>query len=124
VFVCCDSLEARTPKNVLSYFDTFSKFMDAPQVGVLVRNGGRLSGYGKDGEREKRLPTLLEVFEAYEQAGRELATEGHIRRGTQRRANQKIVPVPMFGLLKRLPFRFLKRKFIERAQEIICEKSA
>lgn len=32
---------------------TTSKFMDAPQVGVLVRNGGRLSGYGKDGEREK-----------------------------------------------------------------------
>jgi len=27
--------------------------MDAPQVGVLVRNGGRLSGYGKDSEREK-----------------------------------------------------------------------
>jgi len=109
---------------VLSYFDTFSKFMDAPQVGVLVRNGGRLSGYGKDGEREKRLPRLLEVFEAYERAGRELATEGRIRQATQRRANQEIVPVPMFGLLKRLPLRFLKRKFIERAQEIICEKSA
>jgi len=42
VLVCCDSLEARTPKNVLSYFDTFSRFMDAPQVGVLVRKGGRL----------------------------------------------------------------------------------
>jgi len=56
---------------------TASKFMDAPQVGVLVRNGGRLSGYGKDGEREKRLP-----------------------------------------------IKFLKRKFIERAQEIMREKSA
>jgi hypothetical protein len=60
--------------------------MDAPQVGVLVRNGGRLSGHGKDPEREKRVPRIFDVYEAYEQAGRELATEGHIRRSTEWRA--------------------------------------
>ena len=38
VLVCCDNLEAETPKNVLTYFETFSNFMDAPQVGVLVRH--------------------------------------------------------------------------------------
>jgi hypothetical protein len=79
--VCCDNLENETPRNVLAYFRIFSKFMDAPQVGVLVRNGGRLSGHGKDPEREKRVPRIFDVYEAYEQAGRELATEGR-QRGT------------------------------------------
>jgi multimeric flavodoxin WrbA len=118
VLVCCDNLETETPKNVLSYFRTFSRFMDAPQVGVLVRNGGRLSGHGGDPDRQKRFPKILEVYAAYEQAGRELAREGRILRGTQRRANQEIIPVPFFGVLKRLPFKFLKRKFIVEARKM------
>jgi len=57
------------------------------------------------------------VYEAYEQARRELATEEHIRRSTERRANQEIVPVPLFGILKRLrPF---KRMMVERAREML-----
>lgn len=116
--VCCDNLETETPKNVLAYFETFSRFMDAPQVGVLARNGGRLSGHGKDAESEKKVPKIFKVYEAYEQAGRELATEGRIRPATQRQANQEIVPVPLFGLLKRLPFKFIKKKFIEHARKM------
>jgi multimeric flavodoxin WrbA len=118
VLVCCDNLEAETPRNVLAYFETFSRFMDAPQVGVLVRNGGRLSGHGDDAEKAKKVPKIFKVYEAYTQAGRELAIEGRIRRATQRQANQEIVPVPGFGLLKRLPFRFLKREFVDRAQKM------
>ncbi len=118
VLVCCDNLETETPKNVLSYFRTFSRFMDAPQVGTLVRNGGRLSGYGNDLGRQKKFPKILEVFAAYEQAGRELAREGRIRHATQRRANQEIIPVPFFSFLKRLPFKSLKRRFIEEAQKM------
>jgi NAD(P)H-dependent FMN reductase len=116
--VCCDNVEAETPKNVLAYFRTFSRFMDAPQVGELVRNGGRLLGYGRNPEREKMFPRIREVYAAYEQAGRELATEGRIRHATQHYANQEIVPVPWFGLLKRLPFKPLKQTFIERAQKM------
>jgi len=116
--VCCDNVETETPKNVLAYFRTFSRFMDAPQVGELVRNGGRLSGYGHNPEREKMFPKMRDVYAAYEQAGQELATEGRIRRATQRRANQEIVPVPLFSLLKRLPFKPLKRKFVEQAQKM------
>ncbi len=118
IMVCCDNLERETPKNVLSYFRTFSRFMDAPQVGVLVRNGGRLSGHGSDPDGQKRFPKILEAYTAYEQAGKELARGGRIRRGTQRRANQEIVPVPFFGLLKRVPFRSLKRRFIVEAQKM------
>jgi putative NADPH-quinone reductase len=118
VLVCCDNLETETPKNVLSYFRTFSRFMDAPQVGTLVRNGGRVSGYGSDLGRQKKLPKILQVYAAYEQAGWELAKEMRIRNGTQRRANQEIIPVPFFGLLKRLPFKPLKRRFIEEARKM------
>ena len=115
--VCCDNLENETPKNTLSYFRTFSRFMDAPQVGALVRNGGRLSGHGHDPEREKQVPKILSVYAAYEQAGRELVMEGRIRRSTERRANQEIVPIPLFRILKRLkPF---KRIMVERAREMI-----
>jgi len=114
--VCCDNLEGLTPHNVLDYFKVFSKFMDAPQVGVLVRNGGRLAGHGKDPARLAAFPRLKASYEAYEEAGRELATRGRIRWLTQRRANREIIPVPLFGLLKRLPFRKLKRKFVENAR--------
>jgi len=30
--VCCDNLEDETPRNVISYFKTYAKFMDAPMV--------------------------------------------------------------------------------------------
>jgi hypothetical protein len=83
--VCCDNLEHETPRNVLAYFRTFSKFMDAPQAGVLVRNGGRLSGHGHDEEREERVPRIFDVYAAYEQAGGELGystcTQPTSRRG-------------------------------------------
>ncbi len=117
--VCCDNLEVETPRNVLSYFRTFSRFMDAPQVGVLVRNGGRLSGYGRRVEEQARLfPKLPAIYAAFEQAGRELAQDGYIHRATERRANQEIIPVPFFGLLKRLPLKLVKRKFVAQAQKL------
>ncbi len=116
--ICCDNLEALTPHNVLDYFKGFSKFMDAPEVGVLVRNGGRLAGHGKDPARSAALPRLRASYEAYEQAGRELATEGRIHRLTQRRANQEIIPLALFGVLKRLPLRRLKERFIENAGKL------
>jgi NAD(P)H-dependent FMN reductase len=114
--VCCDNSENETPKNVLVYFRTFSHFMDAPQVGELVRNGGLMFGYGKDPTRERKLPKIREIYAAYEQAGRELATTGSIHKATQRKANQEIIPVPFFSLIKQIRFKPLKKKFVERAQ--------
>jgi NAD(P)H-dependent FMN reductase len=114
--VCCDNLEAETPKNVISYFRTYSRFMDAPQVGELVRNAGRLAGHGKDPGRLSLFPRLKRAYQAFEEGGEELATTGRIRAATQRRASQEIVPVPLFGLLKRIPSRRFKGKFVERAR--------
>jgi hypothetical protein len=58
------------------------------------------------------------VYNAYVKAGRELATLGHIQRGTQRRANQETVLVPLFGLLKHLPFGPLKERFVIEARKM------
>ena len=60
-------------------------------------------------------PKIAEVNAAFVQAGRELALGGRISAAAARRASQEIVPVPLFGLLKRLPFRPVREKFLERA---------
>ena len=119
--ICCDNLESDTPRTVRTYFRAFSQFMDAPHVGELVRNGGLLAGYGHDPAAARRLPKLPEIYAAYAQAGRELATAGRIRPATQGRANQELVPVPLFGLLKRLPFKPLKQQMVVRAQAMQAE---
>jgi multimeric flavodoxin WrbA len=117
--VCCDNQEDETPRNSLSYFRTFARFMDAPQVGTLVRNAGLLAGYGQTPASVQCFPKLKDVYAAFEQAGRELATSGRIQRVTQRRACQSILPVPLFDLLKRLPVRALKRRFVVEAQKML-----
>lgn len=90
-------------------------------VGKLVRNGDALVGPGDDpawSGSESWLGQILQVRLAYEQAGRELATTGRIRRATQKRANQEIVPVPLFHVFKRIRWAPFKRKFIERANSM------
>ena len=115
--ICCDNPEKETPKNVISYFRTYARFNDAPQVGLLVRNSGRLAGHGKDPEAIKRIPKLADVYKAYELAGRELAMEGRIRPATQKTANQNILPIPpVLRVLNHLrPF---KKKMLERARQM------
>lgn len=113
--ICCDNLDPEMPQNVRHYFRTYARFMDAPRVGELVRTGGRLFGHGHDPQAVDRFPKIAQVYAAYRQAGRELAEQGRISSATQRRANQEIIPVPFFSLLKRLrPF---KQMMVNKAQE-------
>ncbi len=114
--ICCDNVEDETPKNVLSYFKTYSKFMDAPQIGTLIRNAGSLTGHGKEPDKEKKFPRIYDVYNAYEQAGRELVEYGKINGKTQRKANQEIIPLSFFKFIKKI--KTLKKQFIERAQEM------
>jgi multimeric flavodoxin WrbA len=118
VLVCCDNLENESPRNVIEYFKTFSRFMDAQMVGALVRNGGKLVGYGQDSEAARRFPKIEQVYAAYRKAGGELATLRRITPATLRQANQEIIPAPLFGLLKRLPFRPVKRTMVTKAREL------
>jgi len=113
--ICCDNLDNETPRNAREYFQIFGRFMDAPLVGELVRNGGRLFGHGHDPRAAEKFPKITKVYTAYRQAGHELAEYGKISAATQRAANQEVIPVPFFGLLKRLkPF---KHMMVTKAQE-------
>lgn len=118
VLICCDNLDAEMPRSALAYFYSYARFMDAPLVGMLVRNGGSISGYGKGSTNSRVQARLAKIYAAYEKAGMDLATLGRIRFSTQTLANREIIPVPLFGLFKRwLPF---KRVMVERAREMLA----
>ncbi len=113
ILVCCDNLEDETPKNVISYFHTYSKFMDAPIVGTLVRKSGKIAGHGKDANKLKIYPKLKEIYEAYHQAGKDLVVQGKIKHLTQKKANQNFLPIPRLAnfLMK---YKFFKVKMFHK----------
>ncbi|MCD4835099.1 MAG: flavodoxin family protein [Bacteroidales bacterium] len=110
--ICHDNFENEMSKNVVSYFRTFSKFMDAPQIGTIIRRLGKLTGYGKDSEKEKQYPKILESYKAIEFAGKELVTKGKISKKTQKTASRDIIPIPFFSILKN--FKAFKKKALEK----------
>lgn len=110
LITCFNSIEDEVAENILSYFKTYSKYMDARNVGVLTRNGARMTGHGKDPNREKKFKKISEIYKAYERAGDELATSGYIHGSTQRIANQEIIDFPFFKRLKKI--KSVKRKLL------------
>ena len=114
LLVTCDNLEDETSNSLVSYFTAYSRFMDAPLVGTLIRKSGKLVGHGKSPELELKYPRINDVYEAYVQAGRELATVGRISGRTMKRANRQIIGVPFLDILLKL--KLLKSKMIEKAK--------
>ena len=116
VLACCDNLDAEMPRSTLAYFQAYARFMDAPLVGTLIRNGGSLARTNKAVAEPRIQKRLAGIQAAYRQAGQELASSGRIRLQTQRLANQEIIPLALFSLFKHwLPF---KRVMLERAREM------
>lgn len=115
--IVCDNLEDETPKTARQFFKTFSLFMEARQAGLLIRNGGTITGWTDNDQGSSRFPKLTNVYAALRQAGYELATEGKISHMTECLANQEIIPVPFFSLIKKIRLFALKRKFAEKARE-------
>ncbi|VBB08439.1 nadph-dependent fmn reductase [Lucifera butyrica] len=113
VLTCCGNVEPETVRNIISYFKTFSKFLDAPIVGTLVRKSVGMLEFDKE-EPQQRKPVVNEVVAAYIQAGKELATQGRIRTGTEKKANRHILGVPFLDFLMR--FRLFKKMAIKRAK--------
>jgi hypothetical protein len=115
--ISCDNLDAEMPINARQYFRQYARFMDAPLAGELIRNAGGIVYQKDDPQILLRFPKIAQVFLAYEESGRELVTLGRIRRSTQQKANQEIIPVPFFGQLKRLSV--LKHVMVEKAQGLL-----
>jgi len=106
VLTCCGNVEQETVKNVVSYFKTFSRFLDAPLVGILTRKSIGMMQIGKTEGQVSQNPAIAAVVQAYIQAGKELATQGRITSGTQNAANRQIMGIPFFDLL--MKFRLFK----------------
>ncbi len=114
LLACCGNFEDIMLRSVRDYFRIYARMMDAPQVGELLRNATPLLG---DPPAEHSSPRVQAVCAAYRQAGRELVTTGRIDHGTQRRANQELVDVPFFRVIKRLrPF---KRRIIRESRAFL-----
>lgn len=93
--VVCDNLEDETPKNTVSFFKTYSKFMDAKMVGTLVRKSAGMFGFNQ--EEKSNNPIIASVYNSYILAGKELATLGRISKPTEKKANEPMVKIPFFA---------------------------
>lgn len=116
-----DNLEDETSANVISYFKTYSSFLDAPMVGVIRRKSGGLVGHGKDKGKENQYPKIKSVYDAVEKAGFELIQNGKISAKTQKVAGQGIVKMPVFvafllrfGIVRKN--HFIMSKILEQAK--------
>jgi multimeric flavodoxin WrbA len=92
----CDNIEAETPRCVIEYFKTYSRFMDAPMLAALSRSEAflleRKAADERDGPAEPS--AVEEVLEAFREAGLDLARRGRVAPSIVRRATRRIVPIP------------------------------
>ncbi|MBP2650810.1 MAG: NADPH-dependent reductase [Firmicutes bacterium] len=94
--ICQDNIETETHKNIISYFKTYSRFMDAPYIGSLIRKSAIIAGYGKNDAKLLEYPLLNEIYAAFRKAGEELVISGRINKATQKKANQELIKLPHF----------------------------
>lgn len=122
VILCQNNIEGESFKNAIEYFKTFSRFLDAPIVGTIIRKSASAVGYGRDREKENKFPKIKTVHAAIEDAGRELVVGGSISRSTQNKACMDVLamPLPVRMLLKIPPVRKIKsftNKILEKSQK-------
>ncbi|WP_312648973.1 flavodoxin family protein [Aminipila sp.] len=121
--VVCDNLENETPKNIISFFKTYAKFMDAEIAGMLVRKSAGMFGFNC--KEENKNPVVLSVYDSYIQAGRELAISGKISKQTQKKTNQPMIRIPFFVKIM-LKLGFGRKKVLEahnNMMQVIIQRS-
>jgi multimeric flavodoxin WrbA len=114
VLVCGDNSEDLTYSNIIQFFKLYSKFLEARQVGLLIRRSAYLFQQTPiDSGLEDE---INDVYGALKKAGRELVAHGEISQKTQRHVDKNIIPMPpVFKLMKN--FRFVKRMVIQFASQ-------
>lgn len=108
----CGNIENETIKNVVSYFKTFSMFMDAPMVGLLIRKSSFLLQNKTIGE----LPAKASVMQAFYDAGKELAIHARVSKKTQKRAARNVLDIPAVILLL-MKIRPVKKWLVEAGRK-------
>ncbi len=91
-----DNFENESSKNVKTYFETFSKFMDAPLLGHIRIKSGGLVGHGIDKDKELKYPKIIKIYEFIEKAGEEIAKYEKIKKQTLKQCNIDILDMPKF----------------------------
>jgi multimeric flavodoxin WrbA len=107
----CGNVEQETPKNVISYFKTYAKFMDAKMVGNLVGKASKMLLQNDN----LNYPKTSQIIDSYYQAGKELALNGKINKSTEKKANQNIFGIPFFDIL--IKIRFIKNNQLKKQQD-------
>lgn len=104
--IVSDNIERATTENANFYFNTFSKFMDAPRVGNIIRNGSIM--FKNLNIISQRI--IENILKNLEIAGIELVKTGHISRKTGSKINVSILPIPslLFNIMKRTKIGKLK----------------
>jgi NAD(P)H-dependent FMN reductase len=110
---CSDNIEAETPRSVVEYFKTYSRFMDAPMLAALPRSGAfLLDPKGGDMRGGRTEPSAVEpALEAFREAGLDLARRGRVAPSIVRRATRRIVPIPA-AIKMLMSFKPLKARLI------------
>lgn len=112
--IISDNFEKKTTENVKLYFETFSKFMDAPNVGCLIRNGCFIFKNESINERQKNM--INDILLNLKKAGKCLVENGYIPKKIESSISRNVLPVPslIFNILKR--FKFGKVKLLEKSK--------
>lgn len=99
--IVSDNVEVEITKNISGFFNLFSKFNSAPQVGKILRNTGYVF-------KDKLVsPSIIKmknkVLLNIELAGNIVVKTGKIPKNIEKRISQNILPIPrfVFNLLKK-----------------------
>jgi NAD(P)H-dependent FMN reductase len=101
------NIEKETPRSLIEYFKSYSRFMDAPMLAALPRSGAMLLEEAANAGSAAIPPAMAAALEAFREAGLDLASRGRISAGIVRRAARSVVsmPSPVRALMKIKPLR-------------------
>lgn len=101
------NIEAETPRSVVEYFRTYSRFMDAPMLAALPRSGAFLLEQSAGSTDESSPLARARVLAAFHDTGLDLARRGRIGAAIKRRVTRSVVsmPAPMRALMTIRPLR-------------------
>jgi multimeric flavodoxin WrbA len=114
VLVCGDNSEDLTYSNIIQYFKVYSEFLEAKQVGLLIRRSAFM--FQQTPMDSGLEDAINDIYASLNNAGKELVAHGKISPKTQRHVGKNIMPMPpIFKLMKN--FRFVKRMVIQYASQ-------